>query len=139
MNENNPPKAGFQPILHPDVDINECLGWAQINGDYVRLAAKRARNLISATNETLFCIVYGYVKDKRLEPQRIIQNGDFFHQIGFHNEPFNVDNWRGRGILVDYGDIVPPLGCPGFYEPTYSLVRGWAKKKILKLREQGFL
>ena len=133
----HPPRAGFRPF-RPDAEINDCLGWAELDGNYVRGAAKRAGHIISATNESFFCIVYGLVEGKELEAERIIENGNFVHEIGFHNEPFNMDNWRGRGVLVDYGDIVPPLGCPRFYEPTYSMVRGWAEERVLELEKAGF-
>lgn len=135
----HPPRPYFQLFNCPDVEINDCLGWAHFDGDYVIKAAKRGGHFISATNTTFFCIVYGLVEDRSVEAARIIEHRDFFHQIGFLNEPFGKDNWRGRGVLVDFGDIVPPVGCFGFRENRYRVDRKPTDQWICEQEGKGRL
>ncbi len=33
---------------------------------------------------------------------------DFFYLAGFVLVPFREPNWRGKGVLVDFSDLVPP-------------------------------
>ena len=135
-----PPRVGLQPFSpDPDPDLKDCLGWAELDGDYVRAAGKRAGYGIAENNATFFCIVYGFVEDRSLEVRRILDNTAFFYTVGFHLEPFNPANWWGRGVLVDYGDIVPPVGCFGFNERVYPMQRAWAEQKVLKMEKLGFL
>jgi hypothetical protein len=133
-----PPRAGLQRFS-PDPDLKDCLGWAELDGDYVRAAGKRAGYGIAESNATFLCIVYGFVEGHSLDARRILDNTAFFHTLGFHLEPFNPGNWWGRGVLVDYGDIVPPLGCFGFNERAYPMQRAWAEQKVLEMEKLGFL
>jgi len=105
-----------------------------------RYAAKRAGYGVGEGNATFFCIVYDFIEGRDLSPQQILETSTFFHTLGFHLEPFNPDNWWGRGVLIDYGDIVPPVGgCWGFNERAYPRQLEWAEEKVYRLERTGLL
>lgn len=62
-------------------------------------------------DETYFCIVYALVPfpEGQLDVDAVVSQLDFFHITGFHSVAFNPDNWLGRGVLVDFSDLVSPL------------------------------
>ncbi len=136
----HPPPPGFSPFPLDPPELKACIGWAELSGDYIRYAAKRAGSGIGEGNATFFCIVYDFIEGRDLSPQQILETSTFFHTLGFHLEPFNPDNWWGRGVLIDYGDIVPPVGgCWGFNERAYPRQLEWAEEKVYRLERMGLL
>ncbi|KAK3901270.1 hypothetical protein C8A05DRAFT_35049 [Staphylotrichum tortipilum] len=126
IDADNPPPAGLTTLPADTPEVNACLGWAEFSGDYVRFAGKRAGYGIAEGNSTFYCIIYDLVERRDLDPRQIVATSTFFHTLGFSIEPFNSPNWWGRGLLVDYGDIVPPLrGCWGFNDRMYARQREW--------------
>ncbi|KAB5576235.1 hypothetical protein GE09DRAFT_619468 [Coniochaeta sp. 2T2.1] len=104
------PPPQYSQFNPPDVQINKCLGWTKLTGRSILQALNRARILTDIkSDETYFPIVYDFVPKGKLEADTILSQLDFFHVAGFYNVPFNPTNWLGRGVLVDFSDIVSPL------------------------------
>ena len=99
---------GFSPF-QSDVHTNPCLGWTEFRGVDVNNHIKRTRAQTPAdfkSDETYYAIVYAYVSGRELEPDKMVEQLEYFHITGFLNIRFNPNNWLGSGVLVDFCDIV---------------------------------
>lgn len=104
------PPPTFQRFI-PDVHINECLGWTQLDGDRVwsLLHKMRAGPCPGLTQlPWYFAIVYTFVPEATLDEDVVQSHLDFCYLAGFICVPVKLDNWRGSGILVDFSDLVSP-------------------------------
>ncbi|EPE04617.1 hypothetical protein F503_06166 [Ophiostoma piceae UAMH 11346] len=112
----NPP-PNFEPFDYSHLQLNECLGWTQLDGGAVRSLLHGWRLGISEFCSTpavdaaswYFAIVYRFVPDALLEDSVVLSHMNFFYRAGFDPVPFKADNWRGPGILVDLSDLVLPF------------------------------
>jgi hypothetical protein len=62
-----------------------------------------------------YAIIYDFVPPSKLELGVVQTQLDFFYIIGFSVESLKADNWEGKGLLVDFSDILSPLDnfwCP---------------------------
>lgn len=94
-----------------DVTVNGCLGWRELKRQSIIEALGPLRNRLAydlPTPETLFGIAYPYIPDKQLEKAASMSQGKLFHIAGFSIWEVREPNWRGKGVLVDFCDIVPP-------------------------------
>ncbi|KPM34267.1 hypothetical protein AK830_g12308 [Neonectria ditissima] len=107
--EKGSPPDHFEPFA-PDVRVNDCFGWTELSGSTINAALSKARVPMDIDNgERYFAIVYAFVPKGRLEGGAILSQLDFFHIAGFYSVPFNLTNWLGTGVLVDFSDIVSPF------------------------------
>jgi hypothetical protein len=138
--QGGPPPQHYQPFT-PNVQINRCLGWTELTGRSIVQALRRARTIQDIQDdETYFSIVYGFVPKDKLEADTILSQLDFFHITGFHNVPFNPNNWLGRGVLVDFSDIVSPFAHPLEWEKhSYAFEQEWYHAGIRRLERKGLL
>ncbi len=89
--------------------------------------------------ETVFCIIYSLVWHGTLRAERILKNWDFFHKIGFRCEGFFIDNWLADGILINYSDLIPPVGCHGHFRFYCLLVRQEFEADVLGSEKERLL
>jgi len=111
-------RPGWKPVDIKPL-VNNCFGWTEISRDDTYKALRRASRErcqweISRpyadmdNNESRFAIVYSFVPKDELDPGIVQEQLDFFHLVGFCLVPFNEGNWRGKGTLVDFCDLVAP-------------------------------
>ncbi len=105
--------------LDLDVQITQCFGWLQLPRNDVLAAINRIWNRSQAyglqraqddldDSESCFAIVYEYVGEGELDPDIVQRHLDFFYLAGFVLVPWREENWCGKGVLVDFSDLVPP-------------------------------
>jgi len=68
-----------------------------------------------------FAIVYMFVPQGVHQDDVIQSQYDLFYLAGFECVEFKRDNWRGSGILVDFGDLVPVFSS-WWHQPYYGRV-----------------
>ncbi|AEO70359.1 uncharacterized protein THITE_2121689 [Thermothielavioides terrestris NRRL 8126] len=104
-----PQPPGFIPV-NSNVQLVDCLGWTEFKGSEINAQFKRARVFdreCKVDGETYPAIVYQFVADDSVpEVNTILDQLDFFHATGFVTVMFKGDNWAGKGMLVDFSDIV---------------------------------
>ncbi|OIW22697.1 hypothetical protein CONLIGDRAFT_587014 [Coniochaeta ligniaria NRRL 30616] len=135
-----PPPQYFQPFT-PDVQINRCLGWTELGGRSIIRALNRARVLKDMdSDKTYLAIVYEFVPKEKLQVDTILSQLDFFYATGFHHVPFNPSNWLGKGVLVDFSDIIWPFAHPYEWNERqyakghkldHASVRGFERRALL--------
>lgn len=111
VSETSPLPENFEPFVS-DATINECLGWAEFERQSIIKALGPIRKSLGhdlPESGKIFGIAYQFVPEGSLEVESILSQADFFHTIGFSISDFRVDNWRGKGTLVDFSDIISPL------------------------------
>lgn len=135
------PPPQYSQCIPPNVQINRCLGWTELTGRSILRALNRARILKDIkSDETYFSIVYDFVPKGKLEADTILSQLDFFHIAGFYNVPFNLTNWLGRGVLVDFSDIVSPFAHDlDWDEQSYALNQEMYHAKVRSLERKGLL
>lgn len=102
---------GFEAFaLKPQ--INDCLGWMQLDGDFIWSLVRKFRlgpyRGLQTRLPWYYAIVYKFVPQGTLDDDVVQSQYDFFYLAGFCIAHFKEDNWRGSGILVDFSDLVLP-------------------------------
>ena len=133
-----PQPKGYIPI-EGDAQLVGCLGWTEIKGSKVNERLRGLPQEHKVADETYPAIVYQFVADAGIpDLDTIDAQTDFFTLTGFELVTFNESNWRGKGVLVDFSDIVPHhVGHPWWRERYYSrqgtgYYRGCAEYAIQK-------
>ncbi len=116
--EEKPRPSDWKPLnLRPL--INDCFGWTEMSlGDtYAALkcaSKKRGQFEVDRAyadldkNESCFAIVYSFIPEDTLDASIVQEQLDFFHLAGFVLVPFRDQNWKGKGTLVDFSDLIAP-------------------------------
>ncbi len=116
--EKSPHHPDWKP-LHIRPLITDCFGWTEISLDDTYAALRRASRERGQweigrayadmdNNESRFAIVYSFVPDVDLDHGIVQEQLDFLHLAGFVLVPFREENWRGKGTLVDFSDLIAP-------------------------------
>jgi hypothetical protein len=67
----------------------------------------------------VYAIIYDFIPpspSSKIGPAVVQAQLDFFYIIGFSIEALKADNWVGKGLLVDFCDILSPLN--NFWYPS---------------------
>lgn len=114
MSRSGAPPENSQPFTE-DVAINGCLGWLEVRmKDIMRdIRSLRQRQTIDCddlpTSKRAFAIVYPFVPKETLEKETMISQANFFHLVGFNIHDVREPNWRGKGTLIDFSDLISPF------------------------------
>lgn len=115
-----PATLDWTPVDWKTLEIHTCFGWTEMPYSHVMQAlacsSKSAGQFPQVDRAyadldkdgRCFAIVYSFVPKEELEVEIVQQQLDFFHLAGFVLVPFREQNWRGKGVLVDLCDLVPP-------------------------------
>ena len=116
-----PQPKGYIPIEN-DVQLVGCLGWTELKGSKVNQRLRGVPQEHKVADETYPAIVYQFVADEGVPGLDTIDaQANFFHLTGFQLVNFTETNWRGKGVLVDFSDIIPHhVGHPWWRERYYS-------------------
>jgi hypothetical protein len=139
-----PQPKDFVPI-DSDPRIVACLGWTEFKGSDINEHFRRARvgdQESKIADETYPAIVYEFVADDGIPVvDNIMAQLDFFHMTGFMTVSFNENNWRGRGVLVDFCDIVPHHTGYMWWRPSYYAEQqpGWCRQSVERAAEGALL
>ncbi|KFY95926.1 hypothetical protein V498_03004 [Pseudogymnoascus sp. VKM F-4517 (FW-2822)] len=93
-------------------DMTNCHGWVKVPGE--TLPSRRLRRRFDPSFD-FYAIVYDFVSPSNLQVGIVQAQLDFFYVVGFSIETLKADNWEGKGLLVDFCDILSPLDrfwCP---------------------------
>lgn len=124
-----PQPEDFIPIS-ADTQVTYCLGWTEFKGSEINAVFKKVRvdHNSKVDDETYPAIIYQFVAEECVPKiDTIISQLDFFHLTGFMVVSFNETNWLGKGVLVDFSDIVP-------YHTGYI----WWRRAYYAQQEAGF-
>lgn len=137
-----PQPQGFIP-MESDPQFVGCLGWTEFKGSKINKHFRKARvpQETKVDEESYAAIVYQFVEEDTPELDRIDSQVDFFHLAGFMIDRFNPTNWLGKGVLVDFCDIIPHHTGYRWWRPAYYAQQGLGFCRIPAERalEQGFL
>lgn len=108
--------------------INNCLGWTDLDTSDVLRDLKRLQcpALPKLPEPKVFCIAYRFVPEGELDMKTVVAQANFFHVAGFYQRQFKGNNWRGRGVLVDFSDLVP-LHETLWSPQGYRCFEGWVQ------------
>ncbi len=97
------------------VQINDCLGWIQLEGQLLHTLIRKARcyerlpTVGWKPDPWYAAIVYKFVPEGPRHETLILDHLNFFYRVGFAPNGFKEENWRGPGILVDFSNLVLPF------------------------------
>ncbi len=115
-----------------DVAITGCLGWAEFEGRRSIDALGPSRHNLGydlPQSKRFFGNFYQLVPEETLEKATILSQTDFFHVVGFSITEFAPSNWRGKGTLVDFSDIISPIQPYYWGDGVYpSYYKSFAKR-----------
>ena len=116
-----PQPKGYIPIEN-DAQLVGCLGWTELKGSKVNQRLRGVPQEHKVADETYPAIVYQFVADAGVpDLDTIDAQANLFHLTGFQLVNFTETNWRGKGVLVDFSDIIPHhVGHPWWRERYYS-------------------
>lgn len=83
-------------------DMTNCHGWMKVPGETLPPVG-------FDPSSDFYAIIYDFVSPSKLELGVVQAQLDFFYFIGFSVESLKADNWEGKGLLVDFCDILSPL------------------------------
>lgn len=111
--------------------INSCLGWIELDTsdvvrDLKRLQYSARLELPELPEPKVFCIAYRFVPEGELDMKTVVAQANFFHVAGFYQRQFKGNNWRGKGVLVDFSDLVP-LHETLWSPQGHSCFEGWVR------------
>lgn len=115
-----PQPQGFIPI-ESDPQLVGCLGWTEFKGSKINEHFRKARvpQEAKVDDESYVAIVYQFVEEDTPDLDRIDSQVDFFHLAGFMIDRFNPNNWLGKGVLVDFSDVIPHHTGHRWWRPAY--------------------
>ncbi|KAF6810452.1 hypothetical protein CPLU01_15304 [Colletotrichum plurivorum] len=111
--------------------LKRCFGWTKVAGqEHWNLGPRRGppcirENRITkqiSRDEEYYAIIYEFIPEIQRPPDRdMVQSQlDFYWLVGFClAEPLRLDNWKGRGILVDMADLICPWSA-GWFPKRYE-------------------
>lgn len=141
MLRSGPPPEDSQPFIE-DVAINGCLGWVEYDMEDIIEAIKPFRPSIRCelpTTESVFAIAYPFVPKETLEKETMISQANFFHLVGFNIHEIKAPNWRGKGKLVDFSDLISPFEYnhwnDHFYATHYMHVSTYVQIELDKAKK----
>lgn len=114
----------WAPVDRTTLEILRCFGWTEMPHSHVMRALGRCSKSAGQFPQVdrayadldkdgpCFAIVYSFVLEEELDVKTVQQQLDFLYLAGFVLVPFYEQNWRGKGVLVDLCDLVPPY-CRG--------------------------
>lgn len=97
-------------------DMTNCHGWVKVSGEIIReiLPSRRLDQRFDPSLD-FYAIIYDFVSPSNIQLGVVQAQLDFFYIVGFSIETLKADNWEGKGLLVDFCDILSPLDrfwCP---------------------------
>ncbi|KAK3901190.1 hypothetical protein C8A05DRAFT_35148 [Staphylotrichum tortipilum] len=117
-----PQPAGFVPLESATEPVG-CRGWTKLKGSTINDHFRIAR----------------FVEEDIPDLDVIDAQVDFFHLTGLIVHRFNETNYLGKGILVDFSDLVPHHTGRDWWRPVYyyaqqerGFYRGSAERAIRK-------
>lgn len=94
--------------------LTTCHGWMKVP------AATLPSSLAPDPILDVYAIIYDFVPplplSSKIDTAVVQAQLDFFYIIGFSIEALKADNWVGKGLLVDFCDILSPLN--NFWYPS---------------------
>jgi hypothetical protein len=139
-----PQPKGFIPFNSNTQPVG-CLGWTELKGSKINRAFSRRRvtDRQYMVDDMMYpAIVYQFVAEEGVpDIDNVVSQTDYFHLLGFMNVPFNGRNWLGKGVLVDFSDIVPHHLAYEWWRPAvYARQQaGWARSVAQSALARGWL
>ncbi|KAL2017903.1 hypothetical protein VTK56DRAFT_1559 [Thermocarpiscus australiensis] len=138
-----PQPKGFVPISS-DVQVVDCLGWTEFRGSYINAHFIKAwvdNQESRVDHETYPAIVYQFVAEDGIpDVDTSVSQLDFFHITGFVSVPFNENSWRGKGVLVDFSDIVSYHAAYKWWLPSfYAAEQAELRRTVERRAREGRL
>ncbi|KAK3940391.1 hypothetical protein QBC46DRAFT_313928 [Diplogelasinospora grovesii] len=139
------PAEDFVPV--EEAHVTGCLGWTMLLGRDLNAHFRGWGREPRVDNERYPAIVYRFVPYPTEEehiPEKmidtIVSQLDFFHITGFKSVLFNADNWRGKGMLVDFSAIVSyHTGQRWWKEADYAVEHKRFRPSVTRAADRGLL
>ena len=136
-----PQPEGFIPI-DSNAQVVGCLGWTEFKGSKINehfIKAQVSDQQSKVDDETYAAIIYQFVAEEGIpDIETIASQADFFYLTGFMIERFNETNWVGKGVLIDFSDIISYHTGSMWWRPSYyaeqkaGFCRGSAERAVQK-------